>query len=263
MMEIGSCASQVVGADLEAKMAALHALGFDFIEPAWRGDDLPRLGTPFGEELRARGERTGCPVRSAILGAFSDVGARLREPESRAVERDVLTRACDTLAAAGGDVLLLPNWAAENAPDYDDLYAGFLREAADHAGERGVRLAIEHIPASKYRNTAAMVFELAEMVDRPNVGVYYDIVNGLYIGDDPLETARLVAPRVIQYHVKDYRPGNRTLESLPLREVKAVFEAAGFRGRVATEIDPIEESGSEQTNSHLAAALGVLRQHGF
>ena len=191
-MEIGSCARQVVGADLEAKMIALHALGFDFIEPAWNGNDLPRLGASFGDEFRVLGERTGCPVRSAILGAFSDVGARLQTPEGQASERDVLARACETLAHAGGDVLLLPNWAAANEPDYDALYTAFLREGGDHAAEQGVKLAIEHIPASKYRNTASKVFELAEMVDRPNVGVYFDIANGIYIGDDPLESARTV-----------------------------------------------------------------------
>jgi hypothetical protein len=49
---------------------------------------------------------------------------------------------------------------------------------------------------------------------------------------------------------------------MPLREVKEIFEAAGFRGRVATEIDPVEEPGS-QTNAHLAAALATLEQHGF
>jgi len=260
-MEIGSCASQVVGVDLEAKMIALHSLGFDFIEPAWNGDDLPRLGDSFGDELRALGERTGCPVRSAILGAFSDVGARLRTPDSCANELDVLARACDTLARAGGDVLLLPNWAAANEPDYDELYTAFLREGGDRAAERGVGLGIEHIPGSKYRNTAASVFDLAEMVDRSNVGVYFDIANGLYIGDDPIETARTVAPRVVQYHVKGYKR-ERPLEAMPLREVKEIFAAAGFRGRVATEIDPVEEPGS-RTNSHLAAALATLRQHGF
>lgn len=261
-MEIGSCASQVVGANLEAKMSALHALGFDFIEPAWNGNDLPRLGASFGDELRVLGERTGCPVRSAILGAFSDVGARLRTLESQASERDVLARACDTLAHAGGDVLLLPNWAAANEPDYDELYTAFLREGGDHAAERGVRLAIEHIPASKYRNTAAQVFALAEMVDRPNVGVYFDIANGLYIGEDPLESARTVAPRVVQYHVKGYKR-ERPLESLPLREVREIFAVAGFAGRVATEIDPVEEAPGSQTNAHLSAALATLRRHGF
>ncbi len=262
-MENGSCSSQVVGEDLPAKMIALRSAGFDFIEPAWRADDVGRLGEAFGNELRALGEQTGCPVRSAILGTFPDLGRRLRDAGSRANEIDVLGRACDTLARAGGDVLLLPNYASDNDDDYDDLYVAFLREAGDRAAQRGVRLGIEHIPASKYRNTVVQVFELVQMVDRNNVGVYYDIVNGLYIGDDPVETARAVAGRVVQYHVKDYRPGGRTLESLPLAEVREIFAAAGFRGRVATEIDPIEPRGEQQTNAHLAPALATLRRHGF
>lgn len=261
-MEIGSCASQVVGADLEEKMVALKSAGFDFIEPAWREDDLARLGPEFGGELRKLAERTGCPVRSAILGTFPNLGLRLRDQAAPRAESDVFARACDTLAAAGGDVLLLPNWSQEGAADFDDLYTAFLREAGERAGQSGVKLAIEHIPASKYRNTAVQVFELAERVGRENVGVYYDIVNGLYIGDDPVASARTVAPRVLQFHVKDYRPGNRSLESMPLREVKDLFEAAGFRGRVATEIDPIEGPG-RQTNAHLVAALATLRQNGY
>lgn len=261
-MEIGSCANQVVGADLEAKMTALHALGYDFIEPAWWDDYLSRLGASLGDELRVLGERTGCPIRSAILGSFSDLGARLRTAESRAQELEVLARACETLVRAGGDVLLLPNWAAANEPDYDALYTAFLREGGDRAADQGVKLAIEHIPGSKYRNTAASIFELVEMVDRPNVGVYFDIANGLYIGDDPLESARIVAPRLMQYHVKGYKR-ERPLESLPIREVKDIFAAAGFRGRVATEIDPVEEDPDSRTNAHLATALATLRQNGF
>jgi sugar phosphate isomerase/epimerase len=261
-MEIGSCAAQVVGADLEAKMNALHAAGYDFIEPAWRGDDLPRLGTAFGQTLREMGERTGCPVRSAIYGGYSDVGARLRTDESRAHEMDVLQRACETLAAAGGDVLLLPHWAGEAASDYDDLYVAYLREGAARAAEAGVRLGIEQIPGSKYRNTMPAVYELVERVNHPGVGIYFDIANGMYIGDDPLEDARIIAPRVVQYHVKNYKQ-ERPLEAMPLREVKALFEAEGFRGRVATEIDPIEVAPEEKTNAHLSAALRTLREHGY
>jgi sugar phosphate isomerase/epimerase len=260
-MELGSCAGQVVGADLEAKMTALHALGFDFIEPAWREPELPHLGKDFGTELRQLGERTGCPVYSAIYGVFPDLGTRLRTPESRAQELDTLTRACETLAAAGGEVLLLPNWAAENAPDYDSLYTAFLSEAGQRAASLGIKLGIEHIPRSKYRNTAAQVFELAEMVGMENVGVYFDIANGIVIGDDPVESARRVAPRVVQFHVKGYR-NELPLSAMPLREVKAVFEDAGFRGRVATEIDPTEEDG-QKTNAHLAAARTILTQNGY
>src|SRR5690348_8995493 len=110
-MELGSCAAQVVGADLEAKMEALHALGYDFIEPTWRDEVMTQLGEGYGNELRKMGERTGCPVKSAIFAVFSDMGTRLGTPESRAAELEQFTRACQTMATAGGDVLLLNNWA--------------------------------------------------------------------------------------------------------------------------------------------------------
>ena len=261
-MEIGSCADCVVGADLEAKMIALQSIGFDFIEPAWTEAEVPRLGESLGAELRELGERTGCPVRSAILGTFPNIGERLRAKDSRAQELDVLARAGQTLAVAGGDVLLLPNYAAQQAPDDDALYMAFLEEAGASAATVGVKLGIEHIPASKYRNSALQVFELVEKLNHESVGVYFDIANGLYIGEDSVEAARQVASRVVQYHVKDYSKGGRSFESMPLREIKAIFMAAGYKGRVATEIDPAEEPG-QKTNDHLIAALATLRQNGF
>lgn len=123
-------------------------------------------------------------------------------------------------------------------------------------------MGIEHIPASKYRNSALQVFELVEKLNHESVGVYFDIANGLYIGEDSVEAARQVASRVVQYHVKDYSKGGRSFESMPLREIKAIFMAAGYKGRVATEIDPAEEPG-QKTNDHLIAALATLRQNGF
>lgn len=261
-MEIGSCADCVVGTDLEAKMVALKSIGFDFIEPAWRDAEVPRLGESFGIELRELGEHTGCPVRSAILGTFPNIGERLRTKDSRAQELDVLSRACRTLAMAGGDVLLLPNYAAQQAPDYDALYMEFLEEAGACAGTLGVKLGLEHIPASKYRNSAAQVFELVEKLNHESVGIYFDIANGLYIDEDPVEAARKVASRVVQYHVKDYQKGNLSFEAMPLREIKAIFTAAGYKGRVATEIGPPEGPG-QKTNDHLTAALTTLRQNGF
>jgi sugar phosphate isomerase/epimerase len=261
-MEIGSCADCVVGADLEARMVALKSIGFDFIEPAWREAELPRLGESFGAELRELGERTGCPVRSAILGTFPTIGERLRTSDSRAQELDVVTRACQTLAVAGGDVLLLPNYAAQYAEDYDVLYREFLAEAGTYAGTLGVKLGIEHIPASKYRNSAVQVFELVEKINHESVGVYFDIANGLYIDEDSVEAARKVVSRVVQYHVKDYPKGNLSFEAMPLREIKAIFTDANYKGRIATEIGPAEEQG-EKTNDHLIAAMATLRQNGF
>jgi hydroxypyruvate isomerase len=175
---------------------------------------------------------------------------------------DEITRGSATLAAAGGDVLLLNSWASANPPEYDDLYTAFLRDASEQAARYGVKLGMEHIVGSKWRNRAVALFELAEKVDRPNVGVYFDIANSLAVGEDPVAAARTIAPRLIQFHVKDHPASGRSLEAMPLREIKAVLDAAGYTGRVATEIEPFEEAG-EQTNAHLVSALTTLRQIGY
>lgn len=259
-MQLGVVAGCVAGDELERKMTELRRIGFDFIELAWRAEDHAKLGAAYGAELKQLADRTGCAVSSAIHGAFSDLGKRLRDTASRAGELAVFERYCATLAAAGGDVLLLPCWAAENAEDYDALYVNFLREAAAQAARHGVTLGLEHIPRSKYRNTAVLVYELVEKANAPNLGVYYDIANGLYAGEDNLASARCVAPRVIQYHVKDYNKHEIPLDRMPLKEVKVIFERAGFKGRVAVEIGPADEP---KTNRHLETALKTLRDAGY
>lgn len=261
-MELGACAGGVVGASLEAKMEVLRALGYDFIEPAWNKEEWPLLGAAFGAELRALGEKTGCPVRSAIYGGFPDLGLRLAEPDALPRELDILNRALETLAAAGGDVLLLPMWAGANERGYDDRYIEFLRAGGERAQKTGTQLAVEHIPGSKYRNTAAQTFRLIERTDHPRVGVYFDIVNVLHSGEEPVAAARMVAPRTKQYHVKDHKKAKRPLEAQPLVEVREVMAAAGFKGRVAVEMGP-REAAEPRTNSHLEDAIRVLHAHGY
>lgn len=259
-MELGVCAGCVAGDSLEKQMAELKRVGFDFIEPAWRAEDHAKLGSAWGEELKKLGGRTGCAVKSAIHGSFSDIGKRLRDAATRSQEIEIFKRYCETLAAAGGNVLLLPNWASENPEDYDALYVSFLRESAALAAKLGVTLGLEHIPRSKYRNTAVLVYELVEKVNAPNLGVYYDIANGLYAGEDNLASARCVAPRVVQFHVKDCNKHEIPLEKMPIKEVKVIFEKAGFKGRVAVEIGPADEP---KTNKHLESSIKTLRAAGY
>jgi hypothetical protein len=147
-----------------------------------------------------------CPVRSAILGAFSDVGGASADaggpwPESGSIDPCLRTHSGRWRRRSFVAELWPPrtNWIYDACTCLSALRAAPCRpsEACDWPSSTS--------PGSKYRNTAAKVFELVEAVDRPNVGVYFDIANGLYIGDDPVESARIVAPRVVQYHVKGYK----------------------------------------------------------
>ncbi|MBN1673638.1 MAG: sugar phosphate isomerase/epimerase [Kiritimatiellae bacterium] len=261
-MEIGVYAAAIAAEGTRAQMTVLKELGYDFIELPWGKPDVPKLTTEYGRALRELGEETGCPVRTATLTTFADLGTRLRDAGSRQAELETLLGVCRALAAAGGEVLLLPNWAGANDPEYDALYVSYLRDAGNAVADIGVKLAVEHIPGSKYRNRAADIAELADKVDHPHVGVYYDIANNLAAADDPVDAARASAKRVLGYHAKGRARSGLSLADMPLREVREIFEAAGYQGRVALELDKPETAGAEP-NAHLAEAIKVMRTAGY
>jgi L-ribulose-5-phosphate 3-epimerase len=73
---------------------------------------------------------------------------------------------------------------------------------ADVFAERGVSLAFE-----TGQETAATLMEALEALGRRNVGVNFDPANMILYGmGDPIESLRLLAPRVRQVHVKDALP---------------------------------------------------------
>jgi 3-oxoisoapionate decarboxylase len=84
---------------------------------------------------------------------------------------------------------LRPTWAA-------------LRAALDAARRADVVLAVEN-------HADLTADELAGLLDRvgdDRLGVCLDTANALRVGDDPVEAARLLAPRVRQVHLKDCAP---------------------------------------------------------
>jgi sugar phosphate isomerase/epimerase len=75
-----------------------------------------------------------------------------------------------------------------------------LKEAAPLAAEYGLVLAIE----DHQDFTSEELMELCEST-AANVGICLDTGNALSVGEDPVDFARAVAPRVRHVHLKDYR----------------------------------------------------------
>ncbi len=77
-----------------------------------------------------------------------------------------------------------------------------LRTVAHIFADRGVRLALE-----TGQETAATLVELLEELARESVGVNFDPANMILYGmGDPIESFRLLLPRVVQVHLKDALP---------------------------------------------------------
>ena len=79
--------------------------------------------------------------------------------------------------------------------------------------------------------------------------------NCLYVGENPLEQARICAPLAAQLHIKGGPVA--PLAAMPLVAVRDILAAAGFQGRGCLEID------SGPAERPLAEARGLLKMAGY
>lgn len=158
------------------------------------------------------------------------------------------------------------------------IYA-MLREVADYAADRGVRIALE-IHGGITANVAEARRTLEE-VGRDNLGVNFDTANILYYNDDldsagGVEALRALADRVFHVHLKDIiRGATREQNVLPrlgsgLVDFPRVFETlqeAGFAGLCSFEVETFhgatEASSIEPYQEDLLASIEYLRSRGL
>lgn len=150
-----------------------------------------------------------------------------------------------------------------------------LREAAARAGERDLDLAMEN----HQDFTSTELMELCH-VSGANVGVCLDTGNALAVGEDPIDFAETVAPRVRHVHLKDYRAqwtdeGYRLIRcavgdgAIPFaqiaarfadREVTAAIEPGALAARHIRLLDPGWWEGYPDRSARaLAAGLRAAR----
>ncbi|MFQ6099328.1 MAG: sugar phosphate isomerase/epimerase family protein, partial [Armatimonadota bacterium] len=129
-----------------------------------------------------------------------------------------------------------------------DKYA-MIRNVADYAAPRGIRIALE-IHGGIMANADEALRTMDE-VDRDNVGVNFDTANILFYNDD-LDAAGAVAEldrladRVFHVHLKDIIRGKTQAEhvlprlgqgEVDFRKVFDVLHAADFRGPFSFEVE--------------------------
>jgi sugar phosphate isomerase/epimerase len=105
-----------------------------------------------------------------------------------------------------------------------------LNEVAGRLADHDLKLAIEN----HQDFCSGELFELCEST-AANVGVTLDTANPLAVGEDPVDFAKVVAPKALHLHLKDYRvqwtdQGYRLIRCptgsgcVPLRQIVDVFE---------------------------------------
>lgn len=237
------------GRDIPEKMAILKRLGYDFLELALSREEIARLGPDATEEYAAAVARTGLPIRSTSMGFTNFAAASPTEQEALLAAVRAVLRLSEAIGA--DTILLATTEEGEHPAAYAETYRRALLPLAVEAARAGVTLALEHVGWYK----PALLARLVRAIDHPGVRIYFDLGNCLYVGENPLEQARICAPLTAQLHIKGGPVA--PLAAMPLAPVRDILAAAGFQGRGCLEI----ASGPDERP--LAEARGLLKMAGY
>lgn len=142
-------------------------------------------------------------TRADELGMYLELGIGTPENLGKAID-DAVRLGASTIRA------LVAPWLAGDRRNYQgnwqemiDRAVVKLRAEAPKAAHNNIRIGLEdHLDL-----TAEELLQVIERVDSPQVGVCFDTGNPLGMMEDPLETARKLAPHVVTTHLKDWKLG--------------------------------------------------------
>ncbi|QCY48169.1 Sugar phosphate isomerase/epimerase and 4-hydroxyphenylpyruvate domain-containing protein [Glutamicibacter creatinolyticus] len=191
-----SIATVCLSGTLEEKMLACAKAGFDGIE-IFEQDLTVSPKSP--EEVRALAQRLGLSLD--LFQPFRDFEgvdpATLAANLRRAEEKFKL------MQRLGMDLILLCSNVATATINDDELFADQIRQLADLAERYHVRIAYEALAWGKYVNTYQHSWRIAQLVDRPNVGICLDSFHILSRGDDPADIARIPGEKIFFVQLAD------------------------------------------------------------
>jgi D-psicose/D-tagatose/L-ribulose 3-epimerase len=223
--------------DLVDKVARL---GFDLIEVCV--EDPATIDTA---AIRRRIEAAG--IGATVCGAFGP--DRDMSADDEAVRRNAISyvnRCSDIAAELGADIVVGPMYSAvgrtrmaepEERRAQRRLAAESIREAADYAGERGVRLALE--PLNRFEtdliNTVDQGVELVEEIRRDNVGLLVDTFH-MNIEEKDLPAAlRRAGRHIFEFHACSSDRGTPGEDHLDWPGIATALRDAGYEGPVVIE----------------------------
>jgi D-psicose/D-tagatose/L-ribulose 3-epimerase len=216
------------------------AHGFDLIEVCVENPALLSA-----EAIMAHAERTGLQV--GICGAFgAERDVSHEDPEQRARGVAYLKGCIDLAAAVGSPHVAGPMYAPtgqarllspEDRAAQRRRAAESLREAADHAGERGVRLAVE--PLNRFEtdlvNTTEQGLELCAEVGRDNVGLLIDTFHMNIEEKDLGRAVRAAGDKVFHVQVAENDRGTPGSGHVPWAAFFAALREIDYRGQIVVE----------------------------
>lgn len=235
----------------------------------WRDAIAGRDPSQVGRQLRD----LGLSLVSLCRGGFFP--ARLAEDRQKAIDDN--RRAIAEAHALGAPLIVLVCGAVPGQPlvesrrQIQDGIAALLPECA----AAGVKLAIEplhpmYADSRSAINTLGQANDMCEALASPNVGVAVDVYHLWWDPNLEAEIARCGRlGKLLAYHVCDWRTPTEDLlldrglmgeGCIPLRQIRAWVEAAGFHGFNEVEIFSNRHWATDQ-DEFLAKIVQAYRDH--
>jgi sugar phosphate isomerase/epimerase len=230
-----------LGMPWEAALEAAAEIGFDGVEldmgPNYRETALWTGGSAAVAAMARKGGSQVLTFCAGVCWALSPAS-----PDA-AVRREISMLLADLSRFAGelgAGVILVP--VTPGGPDVTEAegqrrWIEEMKALAAAAESSGVILALENVGGG-YGKLAGDLIALADGVDEPAVQTYYDIGNGTYFEQDPVEEIKLLGSRIAAVHIKDLRGDLLGEGVVKIPESIAALKEIGYDGDLILETPP-------------------------
>jgi sugar phosphate isomerase/epimerase len=203
MMNYGTMDYLVVRENASATFALAKELGFAGVEVDLTREQLREKNAPSLTDLKDASSQTGLVIPSLVLGHHYHGNIGSEDADVVAAACEDIKQAIDWAAELGAKIILLPLFSVVSPEDCART-AEVFRTLCPLAQTRGVCLCYEgNLPFARIR-------ALAEAIDSPAFGCYFDLANVVGAGLDTPTEIRGIGNLIRQVHMKEsdeLRPG--------------------------------------------------------
>ena len=250
-----SIATVSLSGTLRQKLEAIAGAGFDGYE-LFENDFINFKGT--AAELRRLSADLGLTLD--LYQPFRDFEAMPEAQFRRSLER--AERKFDLMQALGAELMLCCSNTSPLALDDPSLAAAQLRELAERAARRGLRVGFEALAWGRHTSLYGQAWQIVQRADHPALGLILDSFHTLSLKDDPAGIAAIPGDKIFFLQMADapllamdvlqWARHHRSFPAQGEFDVVGFFEQAllaGYAGPLSLEIfnDVFRETPNRRT----------------
>ena len=191
-----SIATVSLSGSLQERLEAAANIGFDGFE-MFENDLLTFDGSP--ADIRRMAADLGLAI--TIFQPFRDFEAMPQAQRARNMDR--AERKFDVMEALGTDLILVCSNVSALALNDPGQAAADLREMAERAAQRGLRVGYEALAWGRHVSRWRQAWNIVQAADHPALGLIVDSFHTLSLGDDPSGLADIPGERIFFVQLAD------------------------------------------------------------